>query len=133
MRRPRELSRWTLTWALVAFALAGGFFGGWKFALASAPAPAPTPAAFPQRFNGFGGFGRPAVSGQVVSVKNGVLTVHDAQTDSDVKVTLTQGGRVSQTSSVSIGQLKPSQTVVVQGQTQPDGSVRASSISVSGR
>lgn len=132
MRPPRELGRWTLTAALVAFALAGGFFGGWKFALASAkaPAPAPAPAAFPQRF---GGFGRPVVSGQVVSVKNGVLLVHDAQTDSDVKVTLTPGGRVNQTSSVSIGQLKPSQTVVVQGEQQADGSVRASSISVSGR
>jgi hypothetical protein len=111
----------------------GGFFSGWKYATStSAPAvSAAAPTAAPQLSGRTGGFfGRPAVSGRVVSVSGGALVVHDTQTDTDVKVTMAPGVQVTQTITVKPASIKPNQNVVVVGRAQSDGSVRATGITV---
>ncbi len=135
---PEAVNRRPLFYAIAAgvFAVgvAAGFYCGFAYRGALLPAPAAAtqaaaPAAAAPRF-GFGG--RPVVAGRVVSVSGNTIVVHDNATDTDVKVTLAPGVTVtrSQTVTVKPSSLKTTDTVVVSGLAQADGSVQATGVAV---
>ena len=123
-----------IAFALVVAAVAGGFYSGWRYAttqLPAAPAALQPTAPAPITFRP-GGFGRPAISGLIVSTSATTIVVHDTQTDTDVKITFASGARVTQTVTVNPSALKKNDSVIVQGQPMTDGSVVASAVSVVG-
>ena len=123
-----------VAFALVAVALAGGFYSGWRFATTRLPADAAAaqPVAQPPITVRPGGFGRAAATGAIVSTTATSIVVRDTQTGTDVKVTFAPGARVTQTVTVKPAALRKNDTVIVQGQVMADSSVVAGAVSVVG-
>ena len=136
--------------ALIAVvALLGGFYGGYRtgqnagsssgtaFAQNGGPAgrtglsgtafACPSPGVMPSP-NARGV--RRGVSGVVGSLTSNSLTVHDARCNTDTRVTFDQSVVVRKTLDGQASDLQENLTVVVQGQRQPDGSVKANSITI---
>lgn len=127
------MKRLVLVAGLAALALLAGCGLPGSGSSSSAPAAAtPTPGCFsPGQRPAGGQFQPPAVAGTVTQAGAGTLTVHNPRTNSDVRVTYDQSVTVRsgpQTGSVS--DLKTGALVAVQGQTQPDGSVHATAITI---
>jgi hypothetical protein len=134
---------------VVVIGVLGGFYGGAKYGRAhptsstAAAAASPTPAAGAGARGGAAGGragtgggaalggGAPTVAGQIVAVDGGTITVHDRQTDKDVKVNIA-GARISKTVQGTAADLTQNDAVTVSGQTGPDGVVNAQVVAVGG-
>jgi hypothetical protein len=90
--------------------------------------PSGSPGARGNRAGG-GAFATPAAAGQVVSVTNGVLTIHDTQTNKDVKVNI-GSARITKTTQGTAADLTQNTAVTVVGQTGSDGTVNAQAIAI---
>jgi hypothetical protein len=77
------------------------------------------------------GAGAPAAAGQIVSVADGILTVHDRQTGKDVKVSI-GSARITKTTSGTGPDLTQNAVVTVSGQKGADGVVNAQAIAIGG-
>jgi len=131
-----------LTIALViAIAVLGGFYSGWKYsqskissggsptAAITFATPAPTSSAGGQ--GGLsGGFGGRGTAGQVTAVNGNVLTVHNPQTGQDTKVQLSADTTITRTVAGSAADLQPGVNVTVVGQAGADGIVSATAVSI---
>jgi hypothetical protein len=102
---------------------AGNFAAGNFAALCATPSPGSSPAA-----QGRGG-GRGA-TGTITYLGNGTLTVHNPACNTDVKVTFDPTVIVRKTVVGSVSDLQESQNVTIAGQRQPDGSIKATSITL---
>lgn len=122
---------------LVVLGLLGGFYGGMKYGQAhAAPAAAAQsgtgggPGGGLRGGPGGGGGFAPAVSGPIVSVGNGTVTVQDRTTGKNITVNLPSGVRITKTTQGSTSDLTQNTNVTVIGQTGSDGSVNAQAIQV---
>ncbi|HLQ60663.1 MAG TPA: DUF5666 domain-containing protein [Candidatus Acidoferrales bacterium] len=135
---------------VVVVAILGGFYAGYKFAQAKPVAAAgtgadrtttgaggtaigrggacPTPGATPS--GGRGGTLSGVAAGTVTSLTASSMTVHNAQCNTDVKVTFASNVAVRKTVTGSTADLQQNQTVTVAGRPQADGSILASSITI---
>jgi hypothetical protein len=128
---------------IVTVGILGGFYGGYRIGQRNASAATTqTPA---QRQGGFPGgtancstaspTGTPqqgrgrGTAGTVTALDNGRLTVRD-RCGTEVKVTFDPNVPVRKTVAGQPGDLQENQNVTVQGQMQPDGSLRASAITI---
>lgn len=130
---------------VVAVALMGGFYAGFRYERSKAAPAAPvattgpagaaaaTPAARagtgPSPGAGVGGFGGRGTAGQVVSLDGSTLTIRDSQ-GTEVRVTLQGSTAVSRTVPGSAGDLTQGAAVTVAGQRGSDGSVAATAITI---
>ncbi|WP_051791694.1 DUF5666 domain-containing protein [Amycolatopsis jejuensis] len=105
---------------VVALAFAGG---AWTHAAFGPSGAAPSPSA-PQAGARTGGRG---TAGTVEKVEGTTVTVKTLQ-GNEVKVSTSDDTTVGVTQSGKVGDLKPGQTVTVQGRTGSDGSVTAQAI-----
>ena len=135
-----------LTVALVVvIGVLGGFYGGWKYSqskgVPSTPAaavgtlPAAAPSASASAGGGAGGgagafAGRGGTVGQVTAVNGNVVTIHNPTTNQDVKVDISTGTVISKTTAGSVADLQPGTNITVTGQSNPDGSVSATAITI---
>lgn len=81
-------------------------------------------------FPGLGGAGGGVTTGEVAYVRGNTLYVTDSQGNT-VKVSAAAGSKVTKTVSTKASNIHPGATVVVLGSKAKNGSIRASSISVS--
>ncbi len=128
----------------------GGFYFGAKYGMGHPPASSnptgavttvngQTPGAGATRGGGGGGvisgggLGglQAAAAGQITAVNGSTITVHDRQTNKDVKVDV-GNARISKTTQGTTSDLTADQNVTVIGQTGSDGTVTAQVISVGG-
>ena len=139
---------------VVAIALMGGFYSGFKYEKSKAPEAAASPAAFAGTggtgttgtgrgagasaspgtggtggAGGAGGFGGRGTFGQVESVNGSVLTLKDAQ-GNEVKVQLQPSTTITKTVTGSASDLAQGVNVTVTGQRGSDGSVTATAITI---
>jgi hypothetical protein len=145
--RPRPRRRLhTLTWVLVALVIAGlGFLGGiitQKHVGGTSSTSATTTGAAARFANrtganaggtaggGGGGFGGGATVGTVTLVdgKNVYVTTTNGNV---VKVVTNGGSQLSKTDTATIKDIAPGSTVVVRGTTNADGTVTATTLTVS--
>ncbi len=129
-------------------ALLAGFYGGFKIGQGHPATAAPagqTPAGI-ARAGGRGGdvtlFACPTASpasgadarrgaaGVIRALSNGTFTVHDARCNTDVGVVFDSGVIVRKAVSGQASELQENQTVTVQGQRQPDGTIKANVITI---
>jgi hypothetical protein len=135
---------------IVVVALLGGFYGGYKLGgggtasaanstnlksgngsdfagrgVAACPSPGASPSAAPS-----GAVARRGATGTVTNLDSTSLTVHDARCHTDVKVTFDQSVIIRKSVVGQSSDLSDNQTVVVTGTRQPDGSIKASSITI---
>jgi len=129
---------------IVVIGVLGGFYVGAKYGQGH-PLPT-TPAAATSAGPGTGagaraaggGLGGAAAGGQglaangpIVAVSGTTITVHDRQTDKDVKVDVASA-RISKTTQGTTADLTQNQTVTVLGQAGADGTVTAQAITIGG-
>jgi hypothetical protein len=130
----------------------GGFYFGAKYGQGH-PAPSNTPAAAVSSpgtgqgaatgggakagggglaggAGGAAGLGA-AAAGPIIAVNGSIITVHDRQTDKDVKVNVA-AARITKTDQGTINDLTQNQTVTVIGQAGADGTVSAQAITIGG-
>jgi hypothetical protein len=138
-----------LTVALVVvIGVLGGFYSGWKYsqsktaattpaaAVSSAPAAAATAGTGATGGGAAGGgaaggfAGRGATVGQVTAVNGNVVTIHNPQTNQDVKVDIAAGTVISRSVAASVADLQPGTDVTVTGQPNADGSLNATAITI---
>lgn len=143
LRRRRKLPRVTLALA-VALVGAGAFIGGAEAQkhLGSTPAASSsgTGAAFPSRFRGanatagpqgaFAGGGG-GTFGTVTAIKGSTLYVTDSS-GNVVKVSTSAASQVTKTTTGTVKDIKPGDTVVVRGSQGKNGTIAADSISLGG-
>jgi len=135
--------------ALIALvALLGGFYGGYKtgqnggsagtafaqtggtagrtagngFVLAC-PSPGVSPSLGTRAV-------RRGTTGVVSGLSTNSLTVHDSRCNTDTKVTFDQSVIIRKTTDGQVSDLQENLTVVVQGQRQADGSIKANTITI---
>jgi len=72
-----------------------------------------------------------AASGQITAVNGNTITVHDRQSNKDVKVNIASA-RITKTDQGAATDLTPNTAVTVVGQTGADGTVSAQLISIGG-
>lgn len=80
---------------------------------------------------GAGGVLGSAAAGQITAVNGDVITVHDRQTNKDVKVNVATA-RIAKTDQGTVADLTQNATVTVIGQTGADGTVSAQLITIGG-
>ena len=136
-----------LTLALVVvIGVLGGFYGGWRYSQSKlgATTPAAVVSALPSAgatagggtgggggtTTGGGAAGRGATVGQVTAVSGNVVTVHNPQTNQDVKVDISAGTVINKTTAGTPADIQPGATVTVTGQANADGSVSATAINI---
>ena len=135
---------------IVVVALLGGFYGGYKIGgggmasaatntngaartgsdfagrgLAACPSPGASPSTAPS-----GAAARRGATGTVTNLSSNSLTLHDARCNTDVKVTFDQSVIVRKSVVGQTSDLSDNQTVVVTGTRQPDGTIKAGSITI---
>lgn len=136
---------------VVAVALLGGFYGGYKVGQggqASAAAPSTNSATAGLGGGGRGGFAacpstsaspsasqaaranRRGASGTITNLTATSLTIHDTRCNTDVKVTFDSSLIVRKTVLGQAVDLQENETVTVIGARQADGSVKANSINI---
>ena len=138
--------------ALVVFvALLGGFYGGYKIGGGGTANAAASNSSGNASNRGLGGFGagrftacpstsaspaasaatpRRATSGTVSALSSNSMTVHDARCNTDVKVTFDSSVIIRKLVLGQSSDLQENQSVTVTGTMQPDGSVKANSITI---
>lgn len=124
---------------VVVIGVLGGFYGGAKYgqvhpastAATASPTPGGSGLGANSRQGGTGAGPAPAVAGQIVAVDGGTITVHDRQTNKDVRVNV-GSARISKTVSGTPSDLTQNETVTVSGQPGPDGVVNAQAIGIGG-
>lgn len=108
-----------------AFAQTGGTAGrtaGSGFALACpSPGVSPSPTARASRRG---------TSGVVSGLTTSSFTVHEARCNTDTKVPFDQSVIIRKTTDGQLSDLQENLTVVVQGQRQADGSIKANTITI---
>jgi len=72
-----------------------------------------------------------AAAGQITAVSGDIITVHDRQTNKDIKVNVATA-RIAKTDQGTIADLTQNATVTVIGQTGADGTVSAQLITIGG-
>jgi hypothetical protein len=72
-----------------------------------------------------------AAAGQITAVSGDVITVHDRQTNKDIKVNVATA-RIAKTDQGTLADLTQNATVTVIGQTGADGTVSAQLITIGG-
>lgn len=72
-----------------------------------------------------------AAAGPITAVNGTIITVHDRQSDKDVKVNVASA-RITKTDQGTINDLTQNQTVTVIGQSGSDGTVSAQAITIGG-
>ncbi len=82
------------------------------------------------RANAAGRGGMVPAAGTITALNNGTLTVHDRRCNADVRVTFTNSIIVRKTVSGQTSDLQENETITVVGERQPDGSIKANSISI---
>lgn len=80
---------------------------------------------------GAGGVLGSAAAGQITAVNGDVITVHDRQTNKDIKVNVATA-RIAKTDQGTVADLTQNATVTVIGQTGADGTVSAQLITIGG-
>jgi hypothetical protein len=142
IRRRRKLPRVTLA-LCVAIVGAGAFIGGAEAQkhLGSSPSSGTTGGAaasgFAARFRGAAGgrtanaFGGGATIGSVTAIKGSTLYVTDTS-GNVVKVSTSAASQVSKTTTGTVKDIRPGDTVVVRGTQGKNGTIAASSISLGG-
>ncbi len=80
---------------------------------------------------GAGGVLGSAAAGQITAVNGDVITVHDRQTNKDIKVSVATA-RIAKTDQGTVADLTQNATVTVIGQTGADGTVSAQLITIGG-
>ena len=80
---------------------------------------------------GAGGVLGSAAAGQITAVNGDVITVHDRQTNRDIKVNVATA-RIAKTDQGTVADLTQNATVTVIGQTGADGTVSAQLITIGG-
>ena len=138
---------------VVVVALLGGFYGGYKIGGGGTAAAANNTSSGGgnnlARGSGFGGAGRftacpgtgasPAAtattarrgaSGTVTALGSNSLTVHDARCNTDVKVTFDSSVIIRKLVLGQSSDLQDNQSVTVTGTVQPDGTIKANSITI---
>lgn len=83
------------------------------------------------RAGGAGGVLGSAAAGQITAVNGDVITVHDRQTNKDIKVSVATA-RIAKTDQGTVADLTQNATVTVIGQTGADGTVSAQLITIGG-
>jgi hypothetical protein len=74
--------------------------------------------------------GGSTASGSITQLTDSSFTVHNPVCNTDVKVTYGSTVAVRKTVSGQAGDIQESQTVTVQGQVQPDGTIKAATVTV---
>jgi len=139
---------------VVVIALLGGFYGGYKIggsgSTASAAGNGTTLKTGTTTFGGSGGRGfaacpstssspstsgagsiaRRATSGTITNLTSNSMTVHDARCNIDVTVTFSPTVIVRKTVVGQPSDLQENETITVIGTRQPDGTIKANSISI---
>src|SRR5215471_18003218 len=72
-----------------------------------------------------------AATGQITAVSGDIITVHDRQTNKDIKVNVATA-RIAKTDQGTIADLTQNATVTVIGQTGADGTVTAQLVTIGG-
>ena len=72
-----------------------------------------------------------AAAGQITAVSGDIITVHDRQTNKDIKVNVATA-RIAKTDQGTIADLTQNATVTVIGQAGPDGTVSAQVVTIGG-
>src|SRR5215472_386415 len=72
-----------------------------------------------------------AAAGQITAVSGDIITVHDRQTNKDIKVNVATA-RIAKTDQGTIADLTQNATVTVIGQTGADGTVTAQLVTIGG-
>lgn len=132
---------------VVLIGVLGGFYGGAKYgqahptsAAAATTSPSTAPSGLGRSAGGGGATGggqfagagsAPAAAGQIVALSNGTITVHDRQTNKDVKVNI-GNARITKTVQGAASDLTQNEAVTVIGSTGSDGVVNAQQVSVGG-
>jgi hypothetical protein len=136
---------------IVVVALLGGFYGGYKigggktanaatgsnnvarfgndFTGGRGAAACPSPGAVPSAAAS-GAATRRGATGTIANLASTSLTLHDARCNTDVKVTFDQSVIIRKSVVGQTSDLSDNQSVVVTGTRQPDGSIKASSITI---
>lgn len=128
---------------VVAIALMGGFYSGFRYEKSKVPQAAASPAAFAGVGGGGGGTASPGTGGtggaggfvgrgtfgQVESVNGNLLTIKDAQ-GSEVKVQLQASTTITKTVGGAKGDLTQGVNVTVTGQRGTDGTVTAVAVNI---
>ena len=127
----------------------GGFYFGAKYGQGHPPPSSTTPTVASTtagqstgssttgaggRTGGAGGAGGvlgSAAAGQITAVNGDVITVHDRQTNKDIKVNVATA-RIAKTDQGTLADLTQNATVTVIGQTGADGTVSAQLITIGG-
>jgi hypothetical protein len=122
----------------VVVATVGGFYGGLKVGqgqatTSSSPSATRSPA-LPAKAGAAGqaqcSTGGSTVSGAVTQLTDNSFIVHNPVCNTDVKVSYSSGVAVRKTVSGQTGDIQESQTVTIQGQVQPDGTMKAATVTV---
>ncbi|HEY4027075.1 MAG TPA: hypothetical protein VGO86_11650, partial [Candidatus Dormibacteraeota bacterium] len=129
----------------VAIGILGGFYVGAKYGQGHPPPSNAAAATTSAQGNGGGnggngggaggaggggfGGGGAATAGQITAVTGDTITIHNAQTNRDVKVNIASA-RITKTADGSPSDLTPNTTVTVIGQTGTDGVVTATTIAI---
>lgn len=132
--RRRRLLGGTTGMLVVLLALALAFFAGARTArsrFAATPAEATSEGEGQGQGGGGAGTGTGTTFGQVRLVDGTTIYVAGA-TGTITKVTTTPGIAITKTSAASLADIRPGDTVAVQGQAQPDGTVAATRVADSG-
>ena len=132
---------------IVVIGILGGFYIGARYGqvhptVTASPTPSPGAGAGAAAGRGAGGaaiFGGGAggaaagnaTLGTITAVNGDTITIHDARTNTDVKVNVSSA-RITKTSDGTPADLTQSQTVTVVGQTGSDGVVTATTIAIGG-
>ena len=103
---------------------ANGLAGGRGIA-AACPSPGATPAA-----SASGTAARRGATGPVANQTTNSFTIHDTRCNTDVKVTFDQSVIVRKTIVGQASDLQEAETITVTGARQPDGSIKANSITI---
>jgi hypothetical protein len=128
---------------IVAIGILGGFYVGAKYGQGHPPASAAAAVAtnppgngggggggFGGAGGGGGGFGGGAATiGQITAVTADTITIHNAQSNRDVKVNIASA-RITKTGEGTPADLTQNTTVTVIGQTGTDGTVTATTIAI---
>lgn len=136
---------------VIVVALLGGFYGGYKVGGGGGAAAASTAGTANRTANGTGvrgGFAacpttsatpvpsasgaaaRRGATGTITNLTNNSLTVHDSRCNTDDKVTFEPSVIVRKMVVGQASDLQENDTITVTGTRQPDGSIKASSITI---
>jgi hypothetical protein len=127
---------------IVAIGILGGFYVGAKYGQGHPPASATAATATTAQGNGAGagaggggfagggggGFGGATV-GQITAVSADTITIHNTQSNRDVKVNIASA-RITKTADGTPADLTQNTTVTVVGQAGTDGTVTATTIAI---